>query len=69
MHLMMFLHHGGIRDCTPTMHRPSRTRRRRGVDIGPVCSSVLVKLCAQRRDLPMALDIFHRLSGQSTLNR
>ena len=42
---------------------------RKGIDVGPVCSSVLVKLCAQRRDLPMAMDIFYRLSGHSTLNR
>ena len=42
---------------------------RKGVDVGPVCASVLIKLCAQRRDLPLALDIFHRLSGHSTLNR
>ncbi|KAG1664708.1 hypothetical protein FOA52_006683 [Chlamydomonas sp. UWO 241] len=42
---------------------------RRGTDVGPVCASVLIKLCAQRRDLPLALDVFHRLAGHSTLNR
>ncbi len=32
---------------------------RRGVDVGPVCASVLIKMCAQRRDLALALNIFH----------
>lgn len=40
-----------------------------GVDVGPVCASVVLKLCARRRDIDLALGIYHRLSGQSTLNR
>jgi pentatricopeptide repeat protein len=42
---------------------------KKGVDVGPVCASVVIKLCARRRDIGLALDIYHRLSGQSTLNR
>ena len=42
---------------------------KKNVDVGPVCASVMLKLCARRRDIDLALDIYHRLSGQSTLNR
>ena len=42
---------------------------KKGEDVGPVCASVVLKLCARRRDIDLALNIYHRLSGQSTLNR
>jgi len=42
---------------------------RSSVDIGPAGASMLLKLCAQRRDLDLALDCFHKMTGRTTFNR